>query len=445
MLQSLLGMLIIRKYTKKDLSGNIISVLSGLLFAFLPVLSLLSFRHSSVACHWLILASCIPFVYRDELSFKQKFLIFSLIGLLTGVINPYMTAICGIIVLAYSLYEVVSTKKPVHFGYIFLFCAFSLLGLYLIGAFSQNAYGSNLYLYENSFNLNGFFNSQGTGRFLNFKINSIFQTIGYAYFGIGILLLIIVSGISCLVKICRKKFEIQKRELITFIVLILISIFLALSPRVTIGEHILYELPLPDYIVNFWSVFRCTGRFIWIANYLILISVLVYLVRNFSNKTIYVLLCLALILQFTDTDPIRRIRRIPYPDEAVTNNLNNDLFNYLSSEENNIKYIIFDKAIYDLPDEDPGFSIIMSLANWAKDKDIKLSYFYFGRNLKGLDDYYFNEVKNPSNNEVFVFNNYDDYLERTKNNTFDYSLYVYENLIFARIIPISGWEELKIN
>ena len=59
MLQSFIGMLLVRKYT-----NNTVALLSGFFICLMPSLVIMSFVLATLCCHFIILASFIPFVYK---------------------------------------------------------------------------------------------------------------------------------------------------------------------------------------------------------------------------------------------------------------------------------------------------------------------------------------------------------------------------------------------
>ncbi len=75
---------------------------------------------------------------------------------------------------------------------------------------------------------------------------------------------------------------------------------LALSNHVTLMEYELFVVPLPHLLHGLMSVFRASGRFGWLAFYLLTLGILVYIGRNFSRRMALGVLCFALVLQFGD-------------------------------------------------------------------------------------------------------------------------------------------------
>ena len=79
---------------------------------------------------------------------------------------------------------------------------------------------------------------------------------------------------------------------------------LALSHRVYVGRWLLFELPLPQYVVWALGMFRSSGRFFWLIGYA---QMAIVLVLGFRRAQPVMALCLvgAAILQLLDVQPLR--------------------------------------------------------------------------------------------------------------------------------------------
>lgn len=447
MLQSMFGMLLIKKFTKNNFTGNLIGILSGILFTLSPVMILQSFWHVSNTAHWLILLCFIPIIYHYQLSQNQKAIIYAIIGFLASTINPYTVVLCGMIVLSYSIYCITASKKLYGLKYLAYYSLVSIIFLYITGIFSQNTIITAEDLFNNSFNLNGFFNSMDKCRFFHLKNTAVHQTEGFTYFGIGIIFLISISLISFIKKQGKhiKDFYLKYKKEITVIVsLIVICFVLAISPRVTLGNKILFEIPYPDYIIQIWNALRCTARFIWIPYYIILILTFISLAKNMSGKIILPVLIVSIFLQLYDLDQMRLRFSYSAVQYSQPPYLTEQKAQKIISPKNNIKHIYVDKDIYNYAQTNGG-EYLYSIANLIKNTDITLNYFYYARELKNADTILINELQTPKDGDLFVFSVYDDFLNKTKNNANNLYVYSYQGYIYASVSPISGWEIFKIN
>ena len=177
----------------------------------------------------------------------------------------------------------------------------------------------------------------------------------------------------------------------------------------------MFETQYPDFIIKTWSIFRNTGRFIWISNYLILTLALVYIIKHFTKKATLITLLCCLCLQIYDFTPSEQNKsgflynyRLNLKSKSQPSSLyNNNAWNILF-EDNNIKYIYFDKSIYNYNKynfPDASNKLMMLIADYVKDKNIKLNSFYFARPIKidKLDEVYYKELKNPKDEDIFIF------------------------------------------
>lgn len=440
MLQSFFGMLLARKYTERNILGDIIAILSGSIFCLVPVLILLSFWHSTLVCHWLVLACFVLIIYQSEISLRKRTLYYAIIGFISAAIHPHIMVICGIIALVHCIYLCAITKNPKNMFPIFTFSICSLIVLYFIGMFSTNQIYSNTNLFLNSFNLNGFFNSHGNMRFFNYKAFVPWQYEGYSYFGLGIIGLIFISFFRIFGNIIKRTSSVfkYKKEIFASTILIAISVLLALSPRITFSDNILYEFSLPDFIIDFWSIFRSTGRFIWIAEYTILIFSLLYCINNFSKRKCLIILFVCIALQIFDYKPMYEDKSRMKHKIYYYNWVDSILWDKLI-KDNKIKTIYWDKAIYDDFGNMYTVEIIEPIVSKAKTDNIMFNYFYLSRPIKGVDEVYFKKIKNLSDTDLVFFLKGGFDRRTIMNIDADY-FYSFQPFIVARKIPIKGWE-----
>ena len=292
MLQSFFGMTIVRKFCKNDFLGNLIAILSGLFFVLMPSLTLKAFWHTTSVYHFLILACFVPVIYKFNL--KINIIYFGIVGFLTGSIQPYIVAIDWIIILFYCLYLYIDKKDFKQFLPLISYTAVAIFILYIIGGFLGTSILAEIDLLENSFNLNGFFNSMGFMKCFNLPYYDSCQSQGYAYFGLGSTIIILASFMHFLIISLKNNIlHNYKKEFFFIVILIIISVILALSPRITYGNLILFDIPYPPFIVKLWSILRCTGRFILITNYIVLSISLCYITKHFPKKICLILLIIA--------------------------------------------------------------------------------------------------------------------------------------------------------
>lgn len=257
------------KILSRFISNNI-ALLIGVAFILInPVLIDRYFGHASLMGQWTILLSVIPLVFYDQWSSdSRKMLKYScILGLLMPSIHMYFFLECGLVLFSYCLYDALIKKKYIaEVAILLLYCLSGIISIFLLGGFSgtRSFWGGAGGFGEYSFNLNGFVNSQGNSLLYNGFTNGEKQYEGFSYLGLGmILLLLIAIGLGFFSNINRKWIKNKRKLLIVFGVFSFVSILISVSPIVSLGNHILFEIPYPNIIQRVWGIFRSTGRLIW--------------------------------------------------------------------------------------------------------------------------------------------------------------------------------------
>jgi hypothetical protein len=127
-----------------------------------------------------------------------------------------------------------------------------------------------------------------------------YQYEGYNYLGLGLLFASLL--------VARVEIGWLRRNLPRHISLLVACAALtafAISHRVFAGHWLLFELPLPRYVVWALGTFRSSGRFFWLVGYT---QIAVMIVLGFRRAQPVMALCLvaAAILQLFDVQPLRK-------------------------------------------------------------------------------------------------------------------------------------------
>lgn len=257
---------------------NYVSLLAVVLIVGNPVLFYRG-MHPALCAHGFILGSIYYYLVAanaenvKRINRKQFWLSF-----LSGLINPYLC----LLVLGFSFilpiknyfYDKLLTIKQTVLIPV-LTCAAIIASWIIVGliAFSHSerlavsgGYGPY------GFNYNSFFNSSGFSAFFPGMpwVNSQ-QYEGFMYLGSGFMVLIVLSLVYFIVKGHPVQFFKTHRWLLPLVVLtVLLSLF-ATTNRVTYGESVLFETPLPGIIKKLGDTFRASGRFYWLTYYLIIL------------------------------------------------------------------------------------------------------------------------------------------------------------------------------
>ncbi len=438
MLQCLLGTLICRKFTSHKKYKNIIAILGGTLICLTPSLFHRYLMHISLSAHWMILLSFIPIVYYEKfVNKKRDILLYSLLGFLTVSIHTYYTAFCGIIVLFYSIYKLIKTKSLISFipciGYIIA----AVLSTWIFGGFAMNAIIAGEGLNVFSFNLINFFNPLYLSCIFP-KLNTLGgQYEGYSYLGLGVFFLLIIALFS--LKDIFKAIQNNKMEASLWGLIIITTFFLALSPCISVGTKIIANIPIPNFIENIWSIFRSTGRFIFITNYTIVILLLMFICSRFKEKSIIAIMILTIGLQAYDMHKFFSYTRSFLSQDLVhETSLKNVIWSTLSNN-NKINLV-------HLPPnwETNDYVLLFDITQWILKNNHKINSFYPARPLKYIDEIYTNNLSNPPENDLFLFidKKASNHLIQQSNLKYFYKT---DGIILASKRNLKGLENIEIN
>jgi hypothetical protein len=75
---------------------------------------------------------------------------------------------------------------------------------------------------------------------------------------------------------------------------------LSLSPRITVGQTVLVDVPIPARVASLWSIFRATGRLFWPAGYLLTAGAALVLIARARPAVASIVLAAAVAMQLLD-------------------------------------------------------------------------------------------------------------------------------------------------
>lgn len=363
---------ILQKYLKNDLQVVMGSVFFILSFQVLHRM----FFHTALAAHWIIFLSMYPMIYRNEISRKKKALVWGLTGFLCGSVHLYFLAMCGLVFIGFVILDFGEEKKlsvirrvGVESMYFLLFLLATVLTVYILGGFAGNFTSYAGGLGRGSFNLNGFINAQGKSELVSSLPVRPGQYEGFAYLGAGIMFLLLAVLIENM-KDYRRQRIYKTRMFVGGAVVFAAAVIVALSPCITWGETVLFEIPVHGWVERLWATFRSTGRIIWVCVYLLFLFALCADYKSISPKKKTILIMAGLCIQLADLVHMFGechvwSREIAYEyqlDEAVWDDV---------VEENGIKHLLF--AFDYKQNEDYPLTI------YALEHDLTTNDFYFAR------------------------------------------------------------------
>ena len=383
-LQACFSARIIKEFTKNRPAVFI----AGSLFTISPVLIFRLFGHTALASQWIILYALAPlFVYKNYKDNNRIFLTAAILGFLSGSVHLYYLVFNGIIVLAYCVLEILSNRKMIRAAALLtVYLAVSALFVWLWGGFSSGMQPDMLGLGIYSANLNALINPQEEYASFSAEEWSVLsrplplyngrQYEGFGWVGTGVLVLFVLS-LFYWNKTAFPKIKRYKNEIISLSTAWCIAAMITLSPTVTFNEHKLYTIPLPQMIIQALSVFRATGRFVWINVYILMLCTCIVFVKHKWNKTVItVCLLLCLLIQIFDLQKIFRSRYTGFSDLTGYHSiLRSEFWNELA-RSGQIKHIVYYSSFKK--------TAMYPFTDYALDHDMTVNNYNFARSVDDL-------------------------------------------------------------
>ncbi|MBC7525383.1 MAG: hypothetical protein H7239_13220 [Flavobacterium sp.] len=304
-------------YTRKILElykiSNWIIALSILILIANPVF-LFRAIHPALSSHFLILGSIYNYI-RPSFSISKKInkdQVFLFV--IASTINPYLS------VMVFSFNIIVPIKhylieKTISFKQCVFYPTLSLvlfgLSWVLIGIIEFKN-GTNVASSEPfsvySLNVNSFFDSYGYYSRLLPDLGKVDprQYEGFAYLGLGIILLSVLSLIYSVFLFSKKRISLLtiKKWGLLLILCIVLCLF-ALTNVISLNDKIITTLPLPKIIEKLGFIFRASGRFVWPLYYLIFIcSIIIFNKIKINSYLKHFIFLFITILQLYDTQEL---------------------------------------------------------------------------------------------------------------------------------------------
>lgn len=291
------GFLFVRELTQ----SNLAAICAALLCALSPALAF-RFGHLSLCCHWLLLLCLYLYLRVDQGNVTSTLKVSAFSVVLCSWIHPYtwfMVAILhGAILVRFLLSGRVAWWKPVLVG--FFSVGASVLSWWVIGYLSvkdRGAFGFGWY----SSNLTAFWNPIETNAgFIARQPVLGGQYEGFAYLGVGVLLMLIPS----LILLLKDGKSLFRKYWPLMAALLLLTVF-AFGNGLHWYRNLILDLSQYYEPFNgFTAVFRSSGRFIWPLYYLLLCFSTVVLARQTTWVKRTVILCALVGIQAYDIFPV---------------------------------------------------------------------------------------------------------------------------------------------
>lgn len=310
-LQGALGARLAGRFTRQLLPR----LLVGMLLLLLPML-VWRVAHAALMSHWLLLW-CLLLATRS-LDARFRWAEWAALGLLAGMIQPYLAAmvaaLLGAIALAPRAGPFVGRAVALTAAAVAMVFGWWLSGMFnLGGADGLSAGGLGVF----STNLLGPISPYGWSRLMpDWPSAGHGQLLeGTHYYGAGVLLLIVIAvGWTLAARRAGAARALPAVFPWTVPAMCVVLAAVALSPRVTFGSHVVVDLTGP------WaaplSLFRSTGRFLWPLTYVLLTWTCATLLRRATPRVASAVLVAVIGVQCYDLVDLFADRRATAHSEA---------------------------------------------------------------------------------------------------------------------------------
>jgi hypothetical protein len=435
-LQPVFAVLILRKATNSAL----LRIVGALFIIFAPIMLYRPFHHLALASHWLILAALyLGLIKYDNLSVRYEIAKWSFLMVLAVLIFPYFNVMLAGI-LAFSVLAGIKRDKLTLLRSAALFaipCAVGLLTIKIIGVLADTDHSQNFTQWENSFNLNAFFNPLGWSAVLpTLKHAIIYQYEGFAYLGLGTIILLAAAVMLTIYQWVKDKKtlrEIFNKKTLIIIAMALSFVLLSTGGLISFGEHVILHIRVPN--IKYINFFRSTGRFIWPTVYIIIFFSLFKLLSVRKIKLIlpFILLCAAIQLFDIKGGLVSKHREIKTP-LVVDIGKFEPLKGALEGFEH-ITFLGYENAV--------NMDQLYNIAYFAVKNQLSINDFYSDRKPKKINQYIAYQIDKYSKGEFekgtfYIINNL--YLKRL-----DFPVYKMGDLYFSTSEPLEGLTPMTID
>lgn len=286
------------------LSASVVASASALIIATMPY-TLIRFQgHTALSSQWILVLAIWTSLVSLPLERFKWILVISPVLILAAGVNPYLTLMVAI------LFAIVNLEKLTSTGILDYLVRMTIMGAVVLLAFrafgfldaaSTTTGGYGTY----SMNILGPIDSNGISGLLSLEVPDATggQTFeGYTYVGAGVLLLTIFAVI---VWINANSLRLGSFPLMSFLIGFAVFFVIALSAKITLSELAL-EIPLPKLLLDIISKFRASGRFFWIAGFLLVLSGVAIVVSALGVRNGAYVMLLVVSMQIIDIQPILR-------------------------------------------------------------------------------------------------------------------------------------------
>jgi hypothetical protein len=406
-------------------------VLGTYFFCFAPIFIDRMTVHLALAGHWVILAGLYLLF-----SPKSKFKHWTLLAVVSMLVQPYLAIICAALFFAWILIALIETRA--YFQVVKKLCIFIGMlfisgwsaGLFFFGLGSAQAagfgtYSANVLAWVDP----GFpwYEKALWSRYLPDQWQNTGQYEGMNYLGSGVLLLAIVALGYQLIKgtwksrgvqvaiilsfvaafgrsgstqrdlvfllgvlsavVCSalsKHFLSNKSTTVIYVLLFTSLILIAFTYQIFIGDFLVANFTVPESIINLLSVVRTSGRMLWPVTYMLIALVIVLISRNFGREIASGFIILVILFQVFESVGAVGVTKSMFTRSGPTEVLVSPLWDILGEKYQNIAIVLPNDGPILYP-TNPDFAAPEGSFLWreigvfAVKHHMQLNSFYFSR------------------------------------------------------------------
>ena len=421
-MQGVLAARIFRHYS----DNRIAIIVMSIFFSLSPIALYRMYSQVTLTFCWILLIGIEMLLCYDKYSSGVKvFGIILILGILSGGTQLYFILMNGIIVFGICVIDMIENKRVLRSAlYLSDFVISAGFVVWIMGGFSIKNSGSAPGLGIYSFNLNGFVNPMGWSSILpDLNVHAPEQVYGFAYYGMGLLILILIAT-AIVLRQHKLKYlwTTYKAQIIASIIVGTISLIIAASPKVTLFGAILVMYELPKKLMELWGIFRTTQRVIWVLWYLIAIVAGIVILKYMKREVVCYFLLFLLILQIYDIHiPLQEIHSLYANESSYVDPMQDKIWDDIVQDDD-IQHVVC-SSYFDLNKMYP-------LADWALKNNLTYNIFYFARAIDFDQEGYAERLMlNPTTDNVYVF----DESEADKCELYDLNYKYADGLIIGRV------------
>lgn len=359
------------------IENKVIITMASVLFVFTPVMIWRMYAHTALAGQWILLLGLEPiFVYKKYQYNKKIYLIVGLMGILSVSIHMYFVLMSGIILLGICSIDIFVHRRFKRSGLMLTeYLAAVAIITWLLGGFSSEMQAEDGGLGMFSININTFFNPQGWSQiFRELPLYGTGQYEGFGYLGGGCIVLLLLAIICLFDDAMQAYLRKYWKEGTAIILVCVVSIMVSLSPVITIGDQVILQMQLSQWLIDKWSIFRASGRIVWIVVYIIMLGSCVLIAKTVNTRMMVATLSVALLIQIYDISDVLKTKHVNIGNEQryVSMLTETDFWNDMAQRKD-IQHIVYFSMV-----ETP---MMYSITDWAIQNDKTVNNFYFARSI----------------------------------------------------------------